>query len=126
METISGYVEKIVYRNEDNGYTVMTVVEDNEEYTCVGTIQLVNEGEYIEIEGDMTTHASYGEQVNISSYAIKVPEDEIARLYRELIIVRCIIDCVKIQKLEVDVSEYKKIAQDNLKRLHDLGCTRVT
>ena len=39
----------------------MTVVEDNEEYTCVGTIQLVNEGEYIEIEGDMTTHASYGE-----------------------------------------------------------------
>ena len=78
MVKIEGYVERIVYRNEDNGYTVMTVVEDNEEYTCVGTIQLVNEGEYIEIEGDMTTHASYGEQVNISSYAIKVPEDEIA------------------------------------------------
>lgn len=78
MVKIEGYVERIVYRNEDNGYTVMTVVEDNEEYTCVGIVQFINEGEYIEIEGEMSTHASYGEQVSISSYAIKAPEDEIA------------------------------------------------
>ncbi len=78
MVKIEGYVERIVYRNEDNGYTVMTVVEDNEEYTCVGIVQFINEGEYIEIEGDMTAHASYGDQVAISSYNIKAPEDEIA------------------------------------------------
>lgn len=78
MVKIEGYVERIVYRNEDNGYTVMTVVEDNEEYTCVGIVQFINEGEYIEVEGEMSTHASYGEQVSISSYTIKAPEDEIA------------------------------------------------
>ncbi len=78
MVKLEGYVERIVYRNDDNGYTVMTVVEDNEEYTCVGNVHLINEGEYIEIEGDMISHASYGEQVAISSYNIKVPEDEIA------------------------------------------------
>ncbi len=78
MVKVEGYVERIVYRNEDNGYTVMTVVEDNEEYTCVGIVQFINEGEYIEIEGEMNTHSSYGDQVNINSYVIKVPEDEIA------------------------------------------------
>ena len=78
MVKVEGYVERIVYRNEDNGYTVMTVVEDNEEYTCVGIVQFINEGEYIEIEGEMNTHSSYGEQVNITNYVIKVPEDEIA------------------------------------------------
>ncbi len=78
MVKIEGYVERIVYRNEDNGYTVMTVMEDNEEYSCVGIVQFVNEGEYIEIEGEMETHTSYGEQVKITSYNIKAPEDEIA------------------------------------------------
>ncbi len=78
MVKIEGYVERIVYRNEDNGYTVMTVMEDNEEYSCVGIVQFINEGEYIEIEGEMETHASYGEQVKITSYNIKAPEDEIA------------------------------------------------
>lgn len=78
MVKVEGYVERIVYRNEDNGYTVMTVVEDNEEYTCVGIVQVINEGEYIEIEGEMNTHSSYGEQISITHYTIKVPEDEIA------------------------------------------------
>lgn len=78
MVKVEGYVERIVYRNEDNGYTVMTVVEDNEEYTCVGIVQFINEGEYIEVEGEMTSHSAYGEQVSINSYNIKVPEDEIA------------------------------------------------
>ena len=45
MDIIEGYVEKIVYRNTDNGYTVLSVSFDGEDMTCVGTFQYINEGE---------------------------------------------------------------------------------
>lgn len=78
METVSGYIEKIVFRNEENGYTVMTVVEDKEEITCVGTFRYINEGEYAELRGHFTVHPSYGEQLQVEEYEIKVPEDAAA------------------------------------------------
>ena len=80
METFSGYVEKIVYRNEDNGYTVLSVSFDNEEVVCVGTFQFINEGEYVSFTGKTTAHPSYGEQFSVQSYEIKEPEDEKAVL----------------------------------------------
>lgn len=76
MSSLSGYVEKIVYRNSDNGYTVLTVADRNDETTCVGTFQYIGEGEYVELEGEYTTHPSYGEQLLVRSYEIKEPEDE--------------------------------------------------
>lgn len=80
METFSGYVEKIVYRNDDNGYTVLSVSFDDEEIVCVGTFQFINEGEYVSFEGKTTSHPSYGEQFSVSSYQIREPEDEKAVL----------------------------------------------
>lgn len=76
MDIVEGYVEKIVYRNSDNGYTVLSVSGDGDEITCVGTFQYINEGEYVVLEGHYTTHASYGEQLSVEKYEIKVPEDE--------------------------------------------------
>ena len=46
-ETIEGYVDHIIFRNQDNGYTVMVVVTEDEELTCVGSFQYMNEGETI-------------------------------------------------------------------------------
>ncbi|MBQ1194320.1 MAG: ATP-dependent RecD-like DNA helicase [Lachnospiraceae bacterium] len=80
METFSGYVEKIVYRNDDNGYTVLSVSFGDEEIVCVGTFQFINEGEYVSFEGKTTSHPSYGEQFSVSSYHIREPEDEKAVL----------------------------------------------
>ncbi len=76
MDIVEGYVERIVYRNSDNGYTVLSVSSDGDEITCVGTFQYINEGEYVVLEGNFTTHASYGEQLSVQKYEIKVPEDE--------------------------------------------------
>ena len=76
MDTIEGYVEKIVYRNSDNGYTVLSVSYEGDDMTCVGTFQYINEGEYVVLEGHFTTHPSYGEQLVVEKYEIKVPEDE--------------------------------------------------
>ncbi len=68
MDIVEGYVERIVYRNSDNGYTVLSVSCDGDEITCVGTFQYINEGEYVVLEGNFTTHASYGEQLSVQKY----------------------------------------------------------
>ncbi len=78
MAVVEGCVEKIVFRNEDNGYTVLTLVEDGEEVTCVGTFQYIGEGESVEAEGDYIAHPTYGEQFRVSRYEIKAPEDTMA------------------------------------------------
>lgn len=75
MEVLSGYVEHIIYRNADNGYTVMEVAADGEEVTCVGSLRFIDEGEFIEAEGEYVSHQVYGEQFSIVHYEIKAPED---------------------------------------------------
>ena len=75
MEVISGFVEHIIYRNADNGYTVMEVAADGEEITCVGSLRMIDEGEFIEAAGEYVSHQVYGEQFSISRYEIKAPED---------------------------------------------------
>lgn len=76
MDIVEGYVEKIVYKNADNGYTVLSVSADGDDITCVGIFQYINEGEYVVLEGHFKEHASYGEQLVVEKYEIKVPEDE--------------------------------------------------
>ncbi|MCD8217078.1 MAG: ATP-dependent RecD-like DNA helicase [Clostridiales bacterium] len=78
METVTGYVQHIVYRNEDNGYTVLHVMEDEDEVTCVGVFSMISEGEYLEMEGEYTLHPSYGPQLKVKSYRIREPEDALS------------------------------------------------
>ncbi|WP_294785220.1 ATP-dependent RecD-like DNA helicase [uncultured Eubacterium sp.] len=76
METITGFVEHIVYRNEENGYTVLNLVsQDEDEITCVGVFQIISEGECMEATGEYTVHPSYGPQFKVDTYTIKAPED---------------------------------------------------
>ncbi len=78
MAVVEGYVEIIVFRNSDNGYTVFHLSSNGEVITCVGTFQLIAEGECLEIQGEFTTHSLYGEQLRVETYEVKVPEDTIA------------------------------------------------
>ncbi len=78
MATVTGYVEKIKYRNEENGYTVLSVADGKEEYILVGTFPYISEGERIEATGRMVEHSIYGEQLAVESYEIKDPEDTLA------------------------------------------------
>lgn len=78
MITLEGFIDNIIFRNEENGYTVFEVVADGEHHTCVGTFQFINEGEFIELTGNETIHPGYGEQIQIKTYEIKAPADEIS------------------------------------------------
>ncbi len=78
MEVIEGYVEHIIFRNQENGYTVMNIVRGGEELTCVGLLPYIDEGENIEAEGVFVEHAIYGKQFKIQKIELKTPEDESA------------------------------------------------
>ena len=56
LEKLAGYVEHIIYRNADNGYTVLNLVSGEAEITCVGIFSAIAEGENIEASGDYTDH----------------------------------------------------------------------
>ncbi|MEG1945658.1 MAG: ATP-dependent RecD-like DNA helicase [Lachnospiraceae bacterium] len=75
METLTGYIEHIVYQNTDNGYTVLNLVSEEEEITCVGTFQGIGEGETVEVKGEYSTHPSYGRQLKVETVETIAPAD---------------------------------------------------
>lgn len=79
-ETITGYIDHVIFRNENNGYTVMVLKEsgDGEELTCVGTFPAVSVGATIEAVGNYIHHSVYGKQFQIESFEEKMPEDALA------------------------------------------------
>lgn len=79
-ETVTGYIDHVIFRNDDNGYTVMVLkgMEEEQELTCVGTFPAITQGASIEATGNYITHPVYGKQFQISSYTEKMPEDALA------------------------------------------------
>ena len=78
MEKVTGYIDNFIYRNQDNGYCVLTLNTEDGGLTCVGTLQGVVEGMNVEFTGSYTEHPSYGRQLRVESYEEKEPEDEFA------------------------------------------------
>lgn len=79
-ECVTGYIDHIIFRNEDNGYTVMVLkgVKDEDELTCVGTFPVITQGASIEAEGSFIQHPVYGQQFQAVRLTEKMPEDAMA------------------------------------------------
>lgn len=79
-ECITGYIDHIIFRNEDNGYTVMVLkgVDDEDELTCVGTFPVITQGASVEAEGNFIQHPVYGKQFQAQRLTEKMPEDALA------------------------------------------------
>ncbi len=75
MEELSGYVEHIIFRSGETGYTVFALDSDGLEFTCVGTFPSLAEGENLVMQGEYVTHMTYGEQFKVFSYEFTEPED---------------------------------------------------
>ena len=78
MNSIKGYVEHIVYRNEENGYTVFNLNNEDGEVTCIGSFHYIDEGELLKLTGEYTTHKLYGMQFKVESCEVCEPEDLIS------------------------------------------------
>ena len=76
MPTLRGYVDHIIYRNEENGYTVLNLIAEQEEQICVGNMWDAAAGETLELTGDFVVHESYGEQFAVQEWRAAEPEDE--------------------------------------------------
>ncbi len=75
MDSIKGYVEHIVFRNDENGYTVLNLKNEEGEVTCVGSFHYIEEGELLSLTGEYTTHRLYGVQFKVESSEVCEPED---------------------------------------------------
>lgn len=75
MEKVKGYVEHIVFRNEDNGYTVFNLNNEEGDLTCVGNFHYITEGELMQLTGEYVTHSLYGVQLQVSEAEVCEPED---------------------------------------------------
>lgn len=75
MEKLKGYVDHIIYRNTENGYSVLVLVCEGEEYTCVGIFKSVEQGENLEVSGNYVEHPVYGTQLKVEEYRTVAPED---------------------------------------------------
>ena len=78
MKLISGYVDNITFRNEENGYTVLTLLSGKKEIKCTGVFGYIGEGEYLEIQGEEVFHEIYGEQIKVSEYKIVPATDKLS------------------------------------------------
>ncbi len=75
LDCVEGFIENIIFRNEDNGYTVFTIMFNGEEVTCVGSLSYVSAGEYIVAKGAFVKHPIYYMQFSIKFYEFRTPED---------------------------------------------------
>ncbi|HEY8424333.1 MAG TPA: helicase, partial [Clostridia bacterium] len=66
---IEGTVEDIIYRNEENGYTVVVLDNNGDPVTAVGYFPILSEGEYLCLEGDYRYNSKYGMQFEVKSIA---------------------------------------------------------
>ncbi|MBQ4323073.1 MAG: ATP-dependent RecD-like DNA helicase [Clostridia bacterium] len=80
MPTLSGIIEKVIYQNRDNGYTVAALETPDGEITVVGLLPLVAEGEQIEVEGEFKLNPKHGQQFEVSSFLSRLPVEETAIL----------------------------------------------
>ena len=71
---ICGDVDEIIYKNEENGYTVVVVDFKGEPITCVGKFPPVNEGSNVELSGEFVKNKKYGDQFSVTSVKVLPPK----------------------------------------------------
>ncbi|MDU4890612.1 MAG: ATP-dependent RecD-like DNA helicase [Clostridium sp.] len=73
MVTIEGVVDSVVFRNEENGYTICRIKSEKEIVTVVGSIPYINEGQEYKIDGEWTVHPKFGKQFKLETICEIIP-----------------------------------------------------
>ena len=74
MPEYSGRVDSLIFRNDDNGYSVLVIKpEHGKAFTCFGTLPFAEEGDLVKLEGEWTHHPDYGEQLKVSRFSFDMP-----------------------------------------------------
>lgn len=73
MEEKTGTIAEIIYRNEENGYTVAVMETEEEYFTVVGNFPMVNKGSHFLLRGSFKEHPTYGEQFAFTEFEEVLP-----------------------------------------------------
>jgi exodeoxyribonuclease V alpha subunit len=76
LETISGSVDRILFTNIQNGYTVCSIIAENQRLgtvTACGTLATVHQGNRVSFTGSWITHPKFGRQFSVTAYTIYPP-----------------------------------------------------
>ena len=73
LTTIKGMIQEVIYRNDENNYTVVLVEMNGEFITATGRFPIINEGEWVELNGKFVLNQKYGEQFAVDSVKICPP-----------------------------------------------------
>ncbi|MDE6398607.1 MAG: AAA family ATPase, partial [Clostridiales bacterium] len=71
---VRGEIDEIRFRNDENGYTIITLDCEGEPLVCVGTFPPVSEGEFVQLGGDFTVHPKFGKQFKVSEVHAAAPD----------------------------------------------------
>ena len=98
---LDGQLQEIIYQNETNSYTIATFTTEEEEFTVVGYLPFINEGDFLELDGKFVTHQDYGRQFKIdtfekkilfamntlllSTFILTMPSESISHIYERII-----------------------------------------
>lgn len=120
--TREGYIEKIIYKNEENGYSVFVVSGDDGEELFVGNLFGIGEGLYIIAEGEYVNHPQYDIQFKFSSCEITMPEDTIGiERYLASGIIKGIGEVLAKKIVKKFKSETLRIIEDEPERLAEIS-----
>lgn len=75
MNHLEGYIDHIRFRNESNGYTVLSLEVEDDDETVVGVFPFLNEGEYVSMDGEYVDHPVHGPQFQMKTYDVVAPND---------------------------------------------------
>jgi exodeoxyribonuclease V alpha subunit len=75
LDELSGIIENVIYRNEDNDYTVLEISSDDNLISCVGIIPLAFEGEIVTLYGRWGYHKEFGRQFEFDAYEKSLPKE---------------------------------------------------
>ena len=73
LTVIKGMVEEVIYRNDDTNYTVILIDVNKEYITATGKFPVINEGEWVELNGKFVLNQKYGEQFAVDSVKLSPP-----------------------------------------------------
>lgn len=71
--SFQGVVTRIIFRNEDNGYTIAEILDGTEEWTAVGVMPYLAAGEHVSGEGTLVDHPTYGPQIKVEAISREEP-----------------------------------------------------
>ena len=75
MSKFEGTIEDIVFRNEENGWTVASFhLDGSGRVSAVGIMPFLAAGEHVILDGELTEHRDYGEQIKVTAYEISMPQ----------------------------------------------------